>query len=85
MQSQQREDRKPGYKSGDILPYLGQDYILEVRQYPSYRKPGVQLVGERLLVLTAKTDPATVGKAVLEWYCARACVWNSIGSRSESR
>ena len=73
MQSQQREDRKPGYKSGDILPYLGQDYILEVRQYPSYRKPGVQLVGERLLVLTAKTDPATVGKAVLEWYCARAC------------
>lgn len=73
MQSQKQDCKKPSYKSGDALPYLGRDYILEIRQYPSYRKPGVQLAGERLVVLAAKPDPDTVRRAVLEWYGMRAC------------
>lgn len=62
------------YENGESFPYLGQDYILEIMQYPSYKKPGVMTEGERLVVLTAQTDGASVKKAVREWYAARAAV-----------
>lgn len=60
------------YKNGIILPYLGQEYILEVRVYRSYQKPGVMEEGRKLVVLTARPDGAVVEKAVREWYAARA-------------
>lgn len=60
------------YENGESFPYLGQGYILEIRQYPSYKKPGVMTEGERLVVLTAWRDSASVKKAVREWYAARA-------------
>lgn len=62
------------YKNGASFPYLGQEYILEIRQYPSYKKPGVMPEGKRLVVLTARTDSASVKKAVRDWYAARAAV-----------
>ena len=38
------------YKNGAILPYLGQEYTLEVRVYRSYQKPGVMEEGRKLVV-----------------------------------
>ncbi len=60
------------YKNGITLPYLGQEYTLEVRIYRSYQKPGVMEEGKKLVVLTAISDEAVVEKAVREWYAARA-------------
>lgn len=60
------------YENGAVLPYQGQEYTLEIRQYPSYKKPGVMPEGSRLVVLTARTDNDVVKKAVKEWYAARA-------------
>lgn len=60
------------YKNGGSLPYLGQEYVLEIRKYLSYKKPGVMLEGDKLVVLTAETENSVVEKAVLGWYANRA-------------
>ena len=64
--------KKAIYKNGERFPYLGRDYALEIRQYPSYKKPGVMVEGDKLAVLIARTDDGVVEKAVKEWYLSRA-------------
>lgn len=60
------------YRDGALFPYLGKEYVLKIRQYRSYRKPGVMLDGDALAVLTARTDTEIVARAVLEWYRRQA-------------
>lgn len=60
------------YRDGASLPYLGKKYVLKIRRYRSYRKPGVMLDGNVLAVLTAQTDGESVAKAVKDWYRQQA-------------
>lgn len=60
------------YEDGAYFPYLGQEYELEIRRYLSYKKPGVKLEGNKLVVLTARTDSAAVESAVRGWYLQQA-------------
>lgn len=60
------------YENGTVLPFLGKDYFLEIRRYLSYKKPGVKLEGDRLVVLTAATQEAVIERAVKQWYVQQA-------------
>lgn len=63
---------KATYENGAVLPYLGRSFTLEIRRYPSYRKPGVMAEGDKLVVLTARTENTLIERAVREWYISRA-------------
>lgn len=60
------------YKSGASFPYLGEEYTLEIRRYRSYVRPGVMAEGNKLVVLTARTEAAVIEGAVKNWYEDRA-------------
>lgn len=69
-----RNDREPVWENGTRLPYLGKEYTLEIRKYLSYKKPGVMLDGEKLVILTADIHSSTIKNAVFQWYLSRAKV-----------
>lgn len=60
------------YEDGARFPYLGEEYALRIRQYPSYRKPGIMLSQGELLVLCAEPDEGKVAAALREWYVCQA-------------
>ena len=71
MSAEQRES-VAAYQEGAAFPYLGKAYTLEVRQYLSYKRPGVMLEGDQLVVLTARKDSGVIEAAVKEWYLEQA-------------
>lgn len=60
------------YTEGELFPYLGQEYRLEIRRYLSYKKPGVKLEENKLVVLTATAEEAVVEAALKRWYVEQA-------------
>lgn len=54
------------------MPYMGEDYLLEVKIYQSYKKPGVMQNDRRFLVLTAQKDQEVIENALKAWYMERA-------------
>ena len=60
------------YEDGAVFPYLGREYVLKLRQYPSYKRPGILPEENCLLVLTAMTDADTLKKALKSWYVQQA-------------
>ena len=64
--------RSVAYEAGASFPYLGKEYTLEIRRYRSYARPGVMAEGNKLVVLTARTETSVIEEAVKNWYENRA-------------
>jgi predicted metal-dependent hydrolase len=60
------------YVSGEVFPYLGNEYSLQIIEDEKYKRPKVEILCGKIFIYTAKGKPDKIQLALENWYRKKA-------------